>query len=488
MKRISALLLAVFFCKFASVGVSHADGIDIKVKGQWDFAFGWSDNTRFVDNVHGDRGRRDDDNWIARHRIRTQINFITSEYLQGVLMFEIGNLDWGRANGNSGRSSGGALDADGVNIETKRAFLDWIIPNTEISVRMGIQGVKLPSTPMGSGIFDADVAGVVVSSPVTDWMSITGFWLRPFDAYSNDSDAGWGGDRHYDDETDIFGVILPFTGDGWSFSPWGMYSWVGANSGIYDYLFRGSSVNTVSAQNSHTKAWWAGAHLELTLLDPFVFNIDGAYGRINRADLDGLVAGPRTNYGTKGWFIAATLDYKLDWGTPGIFGWYGSGDDDDALDDGMLGRLPTLGTDQGFQATSFGMAGTCSIGTDSVVNITGTGTWGIGIKIADVSFIEDLSHTLRFAYYQGTNDHDLVKKNGGNSVLKYAADGLYLTDKDSVYEVNFDHTYKIYENLTAVLELGWLHLDADRGTWGRTGNKDETSDAWKAQVMFQYKF
>lgn len=497
MKRIITLLLVAVFA-LGSVGAAKADGIDIKVKGQWDFAFGWAVNNNFTDNVNR-KSKRSNDDFIARHRIRTQVNFISSEYLQAVLMFEIGNLDWGR------KSQGAAIDADGVNVEVKRAYLDWVIPNTEISVRMGIQGLKLPSTPMGSPLFDADVAGVVVSSPITDWWSVTGFWLRPFDAYYNDTEAGWG-DKSLDDEVDVFGILMPFKGDGWQFTPWGIYASVGANSGIYNYLFTSGSgnrwKNTVTTQNEDTHAWWAGAHLKLDILDPLVFNFEGIYGRLSGADVTGITSAsgfPSYNgtYGrwnfqdieARGYFLAATLDYKLDWMTPGIFGWYASGDGKRAARDGKIGRMPVLGNDTGsFKPTSFGTAGKWAIDTDTVISGTGTGTWGVGIKFADITFIEDLSHTIRVAYYRGTNRHEHVQN--GNNPLKYSVDGVYLTDKDSVWEVNFDHTYKIYENLTAVVELGWLHLDTDKDVWKTVGspNKDEKSNAWKAQLIFQYKF
>lgn len=500
MKRIATLLLVAVFA-LGSVGAAKADGIDIKVKGQWDFAFGWAVNNAFTDNVNRLKKRSNDD-FIARHRIRTQVNFISSEYLQAVLMFEIGNLDWGRAGGNSGRSSGGALDSDGVNVETKRAYLDWVIPNTEISVRMGIQGLKLPSTPMGSPLFDADVAGVVVSSPILDWWSVTAFWLRPFDAYYNDTDSGWG-NRHLDDEVDVFGLIMPFKGDGWQFTPWGIYAFVGANSGIYDYLFTGSRwTNTNDVENEHTKAWWAGGHLKVDLLDPLIFNFEGMYGALNNAEVNYAnmkrLPGYNGSYSrwinagnvkARGYFLAATLDYKLDWGVPGIFGWYASGDGRRAAKDGKIGRMPVLGNDTGsFKPTSFGTSGKWAIDTDTVISGTGTGTWGVGIKLADMSFIEDLSHTIRVAYYRGTNRHEHIEN--GNNPLKYSVDGVYLTDKDSVWEVNFDHTYKIYENLTAVVELGWLRLDSDKDVWRNvgSGNKDEKSNAWKAQLIFQYKF
>ena len=516
MKRITALLLAVAL-SLGCVNAALADGIDIKVKGQWDFAFGWAKNTVFKDSIHGDTGDRDNDNFFARQRIRTQIDFITSEYLQGVLMFEIGDIEWGGTYGGSaraGRGNGGGIDADGVNIETKRAYLDWIIPNTPVSVRMGIQGLKLPSTPMGSPLFDTDVAGIVVSSPITDWLSMTALWIRPFDAYAND-----GFDNSFSDEVDAFGLLLPMQFDGLSITPWGVYSWVGANSGIYDYVFasRGTHENSVTAQNSRTKAWWVGTHLELTVLEPLVFNFEAIYGQLRPADLTGYAHGDgfsglqkdwslSNRLGTKGWYLGATLDYKLDWMTPGIFGWWASGDSANDDHTGYYGRMPVLGNDGGsFYPTTFGTAGTYAIGTDGAISGSGTGTWGIGIQLADVSFIEDLSHTLRFAYYRGTNDSDLVKKgfvHGGDSTgagimntSRYSTDALYLTNKDSVFEINFDHRYDIYENLAAIIELGYIHLRSDKDVWKHQSNKvglrgqhDENENAWKAQVNFSYSF
>jgi hypothetical protein len=170
------------------------------------------------------------------------------------------------------------------------------------------------------------------------------------------------------------------------------------------------------------------------------------------------------------------------------------------VENGQLGRLPNIGTNGGgFKPTSFGHGGYFnSISQYSDVGDiggTGTGTWGIGIQLANASFIKDLSHTLRFAYYRGTNDPDVVRRNadGGLGLApKYRDDGLYLTTKDSVFEINFDHQYKIYENLTAALELGWLHLKSDADVWGNTnmtGGEGKTgTNAWKTQLLFTYAF
>lgn len=59
------------------------------------------------------------------------------------------------------RNSGGALEADAVNLETKWVYLDFKIPSTPTRVTAGIQAVK----DQLKGIFlDADVAGVITST------------------------------------------------------------------------------------------------------------------------------------------------------------------------------------------------------------------------------------------------------------------------------------------------------------------------------------
>ena len=139
-----AAALALGLCLWALMpGPAHA--LEVRVKGQWDFAYGWVGNMVFKDSINRSdvysrtRSDRDDDNFQATQRLRTQIDFIASESLRGVLMFEI-QTDWGRDGDyrryeNNDRqyvlvsgTEGGRLDADGVNIRTKRAYIDWLIP------------------------------------------------------------------------------------------------------------------------------------------------------------------------------------------------------------------------------------------------------------------------------------------------------------------------------------------------------------------------
>ena len=67
-------------------------------------------------------------------------------------------------------------------------------------------------------------------------------------------------------------------------------------------------------------AFWAGLTGEVTAFDPFRLAWDFNYGSVTYDD--GAAS-------RRGWLASVLLEYKLDWGIPGIVGWYASGDDDD---------------------------------------------------------------------------------------------------------------------------------------------------------------
>jgi hypothetical protein len=495
MKRFLTFALAGAFVLCLS---GTALAVDVNVSGTWEFAFGWVKHESFHDNDN-EYGNGADD-FLARQRLRTQAEFIVSERLKGVLMMEIGDsINWGRdEDGKIGNNSGGGLDTDGVNVATKLAYVDWALPSTEVSVRMGLQYIVLPdAVGRGNPILNSDVAALAVNVPFSEQVSLTAIWARPFDAFDRDDAGG----RSLADEMDIFALILPVSGEGWSVTPWGAYSRAGASSGLLEYAAGGSGANDAFALpydleevsfsgDDSADIWWGGLALEVSAFDPLTFGLNAMYGHMGRLEYD-FDDGTNTGKGdfrTAGWLFAATVDYKLDWGSIGLFGWYSSGDDEDDAKDGEYGRLPAIGFDNGFAPTGFGGPGSAGNGSDTALSATFLGTWGIGIQLADWSFVEDLSHTLRFAYYRGTNDHEVVERGYG---LAFSGENVYLTDKDSAFEINFDHTYNIYENLSMVVELGYIYLDLDEGVWDDTAaGRDyaDTSSAWKAQLLFMYNF
>lgn len=492
MKRISTLLLSAVMA-FGAVGAAEA--VDLKASGYFDFAFGHAD-------VSFDRHAKGEDTFYAYQRVRPQFNFIASEHLQGVLAFEIGKMDWGRPNtaGTPGRG-GGALDADGLNIKTRRAYLDWTIPGTDSSVRMGIQGLALPSaTGFSNPVFNADVAALVSTTKVTDMIDVTAFWARPFDQRNPDGDGSTvPNSNNQADEMDMFGLVVPVKGQGWKVTPWGVFANVGNASGFYEYILPNDGLTTASIPRANrsdsTTAWWLGTGLEFQIIDNLSFATDVMYGKLNSVDL-GFSSLPGNNdFEASGWWLDAALRYKIDnFGTAMLFGWYATGDGKN--DGNELGRMPVVGVDNTSQFTTTGFGGS-DFGIENAVSGSATGTWGIGVKMMDVSFIEKLSHTLTFAYYEGTNNKNSSFAQTNNLTTGFTNRGafyndkFYLTTQDSAFEVNFDHKYQIYENLAATLELGYVNLDmAKRGAGTATYPKRDVApdDAWKAQLMLRYAF
>ena len=129
--------------------------------------------------------------------------------------------------------------------------------------------------------------------------------------------------------------------------------------------------------------------------------------------------------------------------------------------------------------------------------MTYTGTWGIGLRIHDLSFVEDLKHSFRVAYWGGTNSPAMAKYvNSSYGWQNFNADGYgekdgpYLTTNDGLLEFNLVNSYQIYENLEANLELGYIVNMMDDDTWKRSYRNDsyKKQDAWKAQLIFAYSF
>ncbi len=482
MKRFATLLTAALLV-LGSFGAPQA--MEFKASGDWDFGGGYAKNTgndAFYTKKHGGNP---DDPFNFYTRIRTQLEFIASESLKGVLGFEIGTVRWGSNSGNGtmGRSSGGQLDGDGVNIETRYAYINWAVPNTGLTLQMGLQPMALPYAAFGNPILDTQVFAVVGNYQITDTVGITGFWARPFDGDTAGDPAG----KRRVDETDMFALTLPLTPEGFAITPYAMYARIGGDSGYWQYRYGLDDGDALGNFNRSSNAWWGGAAFEMSLLDPISLKMDGVYGQLTGRGQNRTFPDLESNE-YRGWLLAGLLEYKTDSaiGTPGLLGWYASGDGKNAWKDGKMGRMPIVGVDNaGFAPTALGFPGSNGCLTDSVISATGVGTWGVGLQLAEMSFVEKLSHTVRVAYIRGTNHEDNVKRTGGEIRSGDMNDYVYLTKKDYAVEVDFFSKYELYTNLDVYLETGYIYLNRNEATWG---DGHDTSPAWKAQVLFKYHF
>ena len=506
MKKLMTLALAAGMLLGAATGAS---AIDFKAKGQWLMGFAAGDGS-FVShtNQKGESKKAvdQDDAFSAMQRLRLQLDAVASEALSGTVYFEIGDTTWGQ------NSSGGALGADSTSVvELKNAYIDWMVPNTDLKVRMGIQGLALPAfTTNNSQIIDDDVAAITLNYQFNENVGVTAFWARPY----NDNGGYQSGNpdhnqwNSYMDNMDMFAVLLPLTFDGVKVTPWVMYAamgpgmgnvggnpgnaWGRATTGMF------SGFEGTDTWSSYGSAFWAGVTGEVTLWDPFRIAWDVNYGSAAYDD---------EKMNREGWLASLLLEYKLDWGPPGLYGWYSTGDDSNPRNGSE--RMPTISNNGNNQFSNFAFNGNPYIARENVLGSTMVGTWGIGARLKDVSFVEDLKHTLRVNFMGGTNapkmakyvrsyDHfdkrgvwDVAGVDGG-----FSYDPIYLTTEDYALEVGLTNTYKMYDNFTVMLDAAYIAmwLDDSRSTWGKnamygfSGNKGGTYDAWNVNLSFVYSF
>ena len=509
MKKILTLMLAAGMLLGAASG---AKAIDFKASGEWLVGFGLGDGSliKDVDN----KKYRHHDTFNAGQRVRLQLDAVASESLSGTVFFEIGDQMWGNA------ESGGALGADGKEVKVKNAYIDWMVPNTDLKLRMGLQAVAMPNVAGGSAIMDGDAAALVASYQFNDNVGLTALWMRPLnDNYTGtnaDGEAYGNGYNNYLDNMDLFALMLPLKFDGVELTPWAMYGMQGKNTrfneggvetadGALDVTLPGylpgmnfGPGGLGKTSKAYGSMFWAGLPVAITAFDPLNIEFDINYGYVEAMGrYDVLKRGTdwvRGNSKREGWLVKALVEYKMDWGTPGIFGWYASGDDGNVKNGSE--RLPSIAGAGNF--TSFMGDGNLAWGTGYNFydnNLTYAGTWGVGLQIADVSFVEDLKHTFRVAYWGGTNSPSMVKYMGSGVAwddTTAAQDGPYLTTNDGLLEFNLVNSWQIYENLEANLELGYIVNMMDKDTWDKSYISEQRNwskqDAWKAQLIFAYTF
>ena len=498
MKKLMTLALAAGMLLGAATGASAHD---FKAKGQWLMGFAAGDGS-FVSHTRkaGETSRKANDTndiFSAAQRVRLQLDAVASESLSGTVYFEIGDTTWGQ------NVSGGALGADQNIVELKNAYIDWMVPNTGLKFRMGIQGIQLPNVAGGSAILDDDVAGIVASYQFNENVGLTALWARPYNDNWGDESTRWAGSdtqyANYHDNMDLFALMLPLTFDGVKVTPWVMYGMRGENVDVrgemqpFPVVANGTDVD--NTHRAYGSLFWAGLPISLTLWDPLNIELDINYGYsqfMGHYDAVRYTDGMLRNGSTKreGWLVKALVEYKLDWGTPGIFGWYASGDDGNVKNGSE--RMPTISGCGNFMSfMGDGNYGWSSDGSLYDRNMTYAGTWGIGLRIHDMSFVDDLKHSFRVAYWGGTNSPSMAKYAENSWGWNTSGwDGPYLTTNDGLLEFNLVNSYQIYENLEANLELGYIVNMMDDDTWKRSYRTDsyKKQDAWKAQLIFAYSF
>ncbi len=369
-----------------------------------------------------------------------------------------------------GQNGTGAVN-NGGNIKVRKAYVDFNWPGTNNRFLVGHQLLSLPSANFGgSAILDNHMSAAAAIVPVTDNISLVGGYARLLD----DDGAGYVATTNGNGSTVDAAFLysdLKFTG--FNVQPFAAFAYGGANA------INGSGLTGMLAPNGSgadgIRSYWAGAAFTMTALDPFKVTADLNYGKATNNNND------TTSGGRSGWLADIAVDYTgLSMMTPSLFFAYSSGEDDEA---GKSERMPVVAAEN-WAIGSFFMQGGDTISANYNDPSSALGFWAAGLSLKDIKLIDKLSHTFNVIYFKGTN----AKENVGRA--NFGTYGQVLTEKDSLWEVDLNSKYQIYEELSLGLELGYIFNNYDKDVWAASandrGNIDE--NAYKAVLQVNYSF
>ena len=526
MKRSKLLLLAVALLLVAAVRAEAATEVrmtgDALIYGNyfsgrnftgWNNAY-WNNDLGAVTPGHS----KAEEKFEIWQRFRLQSDFIASESVK----FRLGLLvedTWGHgtftaANPSSGYSNsnynyaGNGYGRIAGGVEVYQAYLQFKWPGTDVQITAGLQPAALPQSSFfaGSVIFDEDVAGLVITSPIIpDTLSLVLAYVRTISSAQSFSDITYGNNMYPNEEG--FLLALPVTVEGFKATPWAMYGQGGpagrylASGGWAEGLISAgllglSSHGRPGWKNNFITAMWAGSSFEVSALDPIKFYADVIWGQHGMNEY-------RKNV-RNGWFIDLAVEYTgFSMVTPQGFGWWSTGEDG-STNNGSE-RMPHFFPGSGNGGLHNGNAIAWNAGNSflfdggqelvkgSNLGINPVGTWGFGVSLNKMSFMEKLSHILTFAYVHGNNSPTAIRDanlllGGSNPVFCMGRD---LTNEEWVIGINFDTKYMLYDNLALILETGWAHANHFRkSVWDvyNEGITHNQQDAWKVAFGLKYTF
>jgi len=306
--------------------------------------------------------------------------------------------------------------------------------------------------------------GIVVTSPVTDWLSLSALWVRAGYAAADDKTH----DLDRNASNDVYAAVADMKFDGANVAVYGAFATLDDSDTLDD---DGNTIRKATFTGADGlpfeagQAYWLGATSTLSFFDPFTLKLSAAFGEY-AADADGIAGG-------HGWNVQAKASYAMGFGTPVLGAWYFSGDDKEKGD----GTMPSVGgyftPTRTLHDAAFAMGG-------GQCWYLPSGNWGVQAGIEGVSFLKGLTHDFLVSYLQGTNDKSLA--NG---------DASYMTTEDSAVSFDFINTYQIYKNLVACLEISYIISDYEQNIGTDTENPrgdNFTEDDWRVALNFQYKF
>lgn len=420
----------------------------------------------------------DKDDFYAQQRLRIWASAIVSDEFSIHTLMRIKPDRWGDG---TTINSGYNMDGDGNIFLVRMLYANWA-PLEKTRVHAGIIPIALPMGTDRNGILDTSIGGVGVNYELGSGKNVYVAWGRAYDDPENTTGRS-------SDDTDLFMLKMPLKFDEPNiyFAPWGIYAKIGKDSKYWakrvPWLTHRNAADQFTYDNG--QGAWGGFAARYTI-GKLTLSGDFAYGQIKTAEAP--MSSGELQYNTAGYFGALKAEYKTSFGTPSLWGWYGSGSDaDDVRDKQKWGVLPSISSfGDGFEPSKFGF-------DSMLVSFVPSGKWGVTAALDQVNFMEKLTHKFSVAFYAGTNDSALAKEGDlasgvPNNVKWHLAnstrDFVLMVKGDRFIEFCVENTYAFSKHLDIKFHVAYINTHRAK-EWGEQRDID---DIYGAILNLTYNF
>jgi len=476
------------------IGLMLIIGFAVEAVGA-EFAFHGDMNNRFL--VYTDRtdwldSRKDsfgvikDESTVSETYAELKYRFWTEisdddDNIKGVYAIEVGGVRWGRE--GSGKSQGGSFSGDGVNIETRWAYLDFQLPFIErkARTRMGLQPFKA-----NSFFWQETATALAFNSSITETIDYDVAWIRSVDKFNDVADNA---NDDIDDVDSLYGRMNFKPKDDLKIGLYGLYMWGDQDAQT------AADFGSIDQRDYELKRFAGDVDLGVYTLGTdgsfgfgnFFVNWDLMYQGGDVDDVNYLSGIPGTDrnsgatlasgdFDLSAYFLHADAGYKFGKAKLTYTFWYSSGDDDPTDDDFDAFLAVDVDRDDSMAIFEGNYADDVSYFTERPYMLD---KGFVMNKLAlDYQWTKNLKVGTAAMYMMTAEDFEYIDDNGNSR-----------SEDEIGVEINAFVKYMLFNNVECSLNAGYLFagdgmdfFEVDQ----RDGDSDEDIFVSSARVRFKF--
>jgi hypothetical protein len=413
-----------------------------------------------------------------KYRFWTEIGD-DDDNIKGVYAVEIGGVRWGRE--GSGKSQGGSFSGDGVNVETRWAYLDFQLPFIErkARTRMGLQPFKA-----NHYFWQETATALDFTSLINDKIDYQLAYVRSVDKFNDIADNA---NDDIDNVDSFLGRINTKPTDNLKIGLFGLYMHGNPDSGTNGDIDPRDYEIKRFASDTNLDVYTIGTDGSAAFGNFFV-NWDLMYqgGDIDNANFLAVTPGTARDSGAvlesggfdlSAYFLHGDVGYKMGKAKFTYTFWYSSGDDDPNDDNFDAYLAVDVDMDASMAMFEGAYADDVSYFTERPYLLD---KGFVMNKLAfDYQWTENFSLGAAGMYMMTAEDFEYVDDNGNNQ-----------NNNELGVEINGYLKYMLYKNLEFSLNAGYLFagdgMDFFEVGGNRDGNSDEDIFVSSARVRFKF--